>query len=63
MKTYEPRPNPNNIPPHPKVMSRRGRIKPHPYEPPHDEPSGSGPCWDCVLPEKHPVHTRGPGEP
>lgn len=45
-----------------RVLDDRGRIKPHPYEPPHDVPDpGSGPCWECVKPRGHKVHRVQPG--
>jgi hypothetical protein len=41
--------------PAPHVLDKRGRIKFHKFEPPHDDP-GVGPCWHCLRPEDAKVH-------
>lgn len=52
----KPRPNPLNITPARHVLDRRGLIKPHPFEEPHDAP-GQDTCWDCILPKEHKIHS------
>lgn len=52
----KPPPNKYGIKAAPHVLDKRGHVKKHKFEEPHDEPSGIGPCWDCLLPRESPVH-------
>lgn len=46
------------IAPDASVVDAIGRIKRHKFEPPHDEPSGLGPCWHCLRERGDKVHGR-----
>ena len=41
------------------VLDKRGRIKLHPFEQPHDDPAPCNTCWYCLKPRKARVHKRG----